>query len=93
MDNSIGPRSKGRAPPPPDLAPGLLMPLRNQLCVFDEGAGAELAGACVSGPRFFDGLAKSSGQSFVLGVAEVFHLHFQIINTIRVSQIILYYYI
>ena len=46
---------------PFDLAPGLLMPLRNQLCFFDEGAGAVLAGACVSGPRFFDGLAKSSG--------------------------------
>jgi len=37
-----GPRSKDRAPPPPDLAPGLLMLFCNQLCVFDEGAGAVL---------------------------------------------------
>ncbi|MDB0028375.1 hypothetical protein N9E54_03885 [Alphaproteobacteria bacterium] len=32
------------------------MPLRNQLCFFDEGAGAVLAGAADLGPRFFDGL-------------------------------------
>ena len=40
---------------------GLLMPMRNQLCFFDEGAGVVLAGACVLGPRFFDELAKSLG--------------------------------
>jgi hypothetical protein len=35
---------------------GLLLQLPNQLGFFDEGAGALLAGACVSGPPFFDGL-------------------------------------
>jgi hypothetical protein len=54
-----GPRPKGRSTPPPDLAPGLLLLLRNQLCFLDEGAGAVLPGAAALGPRFFDGLAKS----------------------------------
>ena len=64
MDNSIEPRPKGRAPPPPDLAPGLLLLLRNQLCVFDEGAGARGRRSFVSGPRFFDGLVDLASNNF-----------------------------
>ena len=43
---------------------GLLLLLRNQLCSFDEEAGAVLARACVSGPQFFNGLEKPLHHSF-----------------------------
>ena len=41
------------------------MLFRNQLCFLDEGVGAVLAGAADLGPRFFDGLAKSSAHGFI----------------------------